>query len=1490
MRMGWKTRLPIIVLLFVIFPIKSSFAKFWIEIKHINTGESITGSQYIAALKTFQIEGIEFTAHFKNETDDKIMICWLRVKPGTEPIPGYVDGWQDRELRLPPGEEIAVSNVVFIRPTEAGVDSFTVEIARRLGVNPTDPISASRTEIIVRTINASLDHPQILPEPSYTRGTRNSVRWIPVENSRIQEVYYFDNSDRTNLRKAVKGLYKAALSDTLSEMFTNLKSGHKYGFFAKAVYETENGEEAYYSDIVYSTQDNDPPEKVFEPQAILQRGLVYVSWNLVDDKLSGVQKYRVYRSTDSGLEKRMAEIEAEWLASGQWVDSSAVGGHYYAYRVRAVDNVGNEGDGDVSNSVSVEGTDDNIVIDDDNSNTTDDNAADGPFIAGSIDTMWVKLDNRERLIRFEAVRDSADYFNDPPNSSMRYFDSGWIIPDSLRQWGWVSPTNYDSVYFVFDYTKSENVRAKDDGGLFIPEYETFDKNFINGHTYFRKFSRKYFSTIHSEDKGSVIPDCFPPEDIHNLKASAVLEDPSTDDPASGYTSYVMHVTWEGASDDVSGLRKYHIFRKIGTEGSYSELSLPDDFKAVSYVDTLNHVTLNDISNPVVSYKVVAEDRAGNVRSVVDSDWESSERIPGRPVVVFSTTEYPDVFPEDPSEVDTIFTHENYVELSIRNFDTSDIISWTVLVNGREEEPYDIVNGNILIVKIDEGETSHIRVRGVYVGRRSSVWSSEKVVIRALSLAPVNVTISTDTSTWDGNIFLKWSKPCLASRKYLIWRKSENTEWSLVGTLSTVDESVSWTDFYDKNEITGGKGDTLVAYRNYEYQIQMVNVMGDTSIASPGNIAYCNKPPAIKYHDTPQVENSYFALTIHWRRVSPSDAADGFKTIVRVYADSLENTYVEESVVDDTVYTFRLGVQNHNYIFRVKEVPNSPAGRMSSWSEPHTISSLVTLALDVVPQPGGNIFVTWDDQKLIDMYKVEYFKVFRNEDSLTFARTVTSFMDSSEKLIHGAVYRYSVFAFDSLNQVVAANVKSDTVDTGSVFIPEVAEYSQKYFNSDSVTVSWIWRDITGRPVTNSTRGASKCKIQISVSKNFPDDQSQTCTIGPFDVEPGVTSRRIKIPTLSNRVNEVIYFRITAFDKWGHPTTPVWSTDFYPVKKAFYDPISPYPITNVVVDRVKSYFRGADSISVDLKWDATGVQVPGDTNEVWDNLIGNVAAFKIERITQDGTVEAGTVNVDRQNTIYTFTDVLPNRQYKWSIAVVDSAGNVVNGPQTQALIYMATPDPPEPVNFKLCNLSSVESEADTVYYFVEFAMEPEHFKIAYELNDEEMMNRLLCRSGWITAHSYECKTGWGSIEADTTWFRVKTAVKQNGQYWESGWSNLSYYTESDGGTAKPSELNNTNSIPNTFKISQNYPNPFNSNTVIPYQLPEASYVEIAVYNIAGSVVRVLERGEKQAGFHSVGWNGTDESGSSVSSGIYICIVNIRTDKGNVHQGRMKLMFVK
>jgi len=76
-----------------------------------------------------------------------------------------------------------------------------------------------------------------------------------------------------------------------------------------------------------------------------------------------------------------------------------------------------------------------------------------------------------------------------------------------------------------------------------------------------------------------------------------------------------------------------------------------------------------------------------------------------------------------------------------------------------------------------------------------------------------------------------------------------------------------------------------------------------------------------------------------------------------------------------------------------------------------------------------------------------------------------------------------------------------------------------------------------------------------------------------------------------------------------------------------------------------------------------------------------------------------------------------------------------------------------------------------------------------------------------------------------------------------------------------------IPMQYTLYQNFPNPFNPVTEIQFDVPDVSAVDLVVYNLMGQQVRRLVNGEIQAGYHRVVWDGLNDRGEPVSTGVYI-----------------------
>jgi hypothetical protein len=92
-----------------------------------------------------------------------------------------------------------------------------------------------------------------------------------------------------------------------------------------------------------------------------------------------------------------------------------------------------------------------------------------------------------------------------------------------------------------------------------------------------------------------------------------------------------------------------------------------------------------------------------------------------------------------------------------------------------------------------------------------------------------------------------------------------------------------------------------------------------------------------------------------------------------------------------------------------------------------------------------------------------------------------------------------------------------------------------------------------------------------------------------------------------------------------------------------------------------------------------------------------------------------------------------------------------------------------------------------------------------------------------------------------------------------------------------------LPYKFELSQNYPNPFNPATTIEYSVPSRTDITIEIFNVLGQKVRTLVNETKSAGSYRIEWNGSDDAGKPVSTGVYL----YRFSAGEVVQTKKMLL---
>ena len=96
---------------------------------------------------------------------------------------------------------------------------------------------------------------------------------------------------------------------------------------------------------------------------------------------------------------------------------------------------------------------------------------------------------------------------------------------------------------------------------------------------------------------------------------------------------------------------------------------------------------------------------------------------------------------------------------------------------------------------------------------------------------------------------------------------------------------------------------------------------------------------------------------------------------------------------------------------------------------------------------------------------------------------------------------------------------------------------------------------------------------------------------------------------------------------------------------------------------------------------------------------------------------------------------------------------------------------------------------------------------------------------------------------------------------------------------------NILPNTHLLYPAYPNPFNSKVKIRFNIPIEQFVEVSILNILGETVSVLTKSEYNSGLNTLVWDGKNDYGQDLSTGLYFC--TLKTEK---FKDSIKLLLVK
>ena len=131
----------------------------------------------------------------------------------------------------------------------------------------------------------------------------------------------------------------------------------------------------------------------------------------------------------------------------------------------------------------------------------------------------------------------------------------------------------------------------------------------------------------------------------------------------------------------------------------------------------------------------------------------------------------------------------------------------------------------------------------------------------------------------------------------------------------------------------------------------------------------------------------------------------------------------------------------------------------------------------------------------------------------------------------------------------------------------------------------------------------------------------------------------------------------------------------------------------------------------------------------------------------------------------------------------------------------------------------------------------------------------------------------------WLAIPSAVESNTGKLKASISRLGVFAVMKKGDVDGQE----EALPDRFALEQNYPNPFNPSTAISYQQSANSFITLKVFDMLGREIRTLVDGVSEPGIHTARWDGRNDRGEPVSSGIYL----YRIRAGNFHMAKKMVL---
>jgi hypothetical protein len=274
---------------------------------------------------------------------------------------------------------------------------------------------------------------------------------------------------------------------------------------------------------------------------------------------------------------------------------------------------------------------------------------------------------------------------------------------------------------------------------------------------------------------------------------------------------------------------------------------------------------------------------------------------------------------------------------------------------------------------------------------------------------------------------------------------------------------------------------------------------------------------------------------------------------------------------------------------------------------------------------------------------------------------------------------------------------------------------------------------------------------------------------------------------------------------------------------------------------------------------GITIYNTYTTLYWYVIGDATSIDLYKIkwsrTSNWSLSDSTTASDQTVDI---SNLVPGATYWWKVYASTNGGTswgTASNPVGRFVVAPSATSSIVPIVGSPVNYTPINSTAAMLSWFTPSKTETQlKYNLEYSA-DEDFNNSIIVPD--ISNQSYNLD----GLKNNTTYFWRVTSKTPEGE--TSGYSNIGSFKVEDGLTPVQTDF----ILPDKFDLEQNYPNPFNPVTRITYTIPENSFVSLKIYDMLGREVKTLVNQNMNAGRISVDWNGDDNSGVKVSSGVYI-----------------------